>query len=460
LLRREDVRALVAGQLVARGDRALDPVEAIARGESEGLQRAAAYILGRIGRARSVPVLIDMLHEAPTGEVTAEVCRALGAIGDGRALAPLLEVLDHPDPGVRQASVSALNSLGQPRMEASIAMRLHDDSPRVRESAARVAGYFGYGSCLRQMVELCEDADPLVRRAAIESLASYDQRAAWSKIRELVKGDEDPTVRAAAARALGHSESAESLEALLAASHDQNLWVRYYVARAFGARHRAHADALTALAVGAMRDAAPPVRIACLESLAALGVASMTDIVISLTRDADPDVALAALAALGGFDGERSADALVDALQSADPARQSAAVDALARQSQPAPRSVAALGALAREVGDQQLERHIVRALGAIGSEAAIVELISLAGHHRLGAAVTEALAHLGEGQLPRIASAMANAPEVPRELVVEAVGRMKHPAAARLLAQALTDASPRVRSAAARGLGRLDLRG
>jgi HEAT repeat protein len=50
-------------------------------------------------------------------------------------------------------------------------------------------------------------------------------------------------------------------------------------------------------------------------------------------------------------------------------------------------------------------------------------------------------------------------APVGAREVVVEALGRMKHPGGGRGLAAALEDAAPSVRIAAARALSRLDLR-
>ena len=53
----------------------------------------------------------------------------------------------------------------------------------------------------------------------------------------------------------------------------------------------------------------------------------------------------------------------------------------------------------------------------------------------------------------------MTSAPATIRELIVDAIGRAKHPDRARSLAAALNDSSPIVRIAAARALSRLDLR-
>jgi hypothetical protein len=55
--------------------------------------------------------------------------------------------------------------------------------------------------------------------------------------------------------------------------------------------------------------------------------------------------------------------------------------------------------------------------------------------------------------------AASRDLPDSARELLIEAVARMRHGGAARILASALDDPSAPVRALAARGLSRLDLR-
>ena len=382
---------------------------------------------------------------------------ALGAIGDRRAFTPLLAVLDHDEAAVRQAAVSALNSIGHPRMEEAVAARLKDPSPRVRESAARIAGYFGYGSCLRRVVELCDDEEETVRRAAVEHLASYDQRPAWSKIHETLASDPSATVRAAAARAMGQANSPEALAALITASRDANLWVRYFAIRSLGRQGVPHADALACLAECATRDDAPPVRIAAIDSLAALASASMASVLSALVHDQDVDVACAAIAAIAKFDADGAEPALRFALDSHDPRMLHAAFKTLAAHR--AEYAVPILTAIARESRDDDLRRDAVLTLGRIGGRAAIAALVDLSLDRKLRESATVALGSLDAGQTSSLRLFLTDANERRRRVVVDALSRTKNESAAVVLAAALDDLSPSVRLAAARALGRRDLR-
>jgi HEAT repeat protein len=457
LLRRPPVQSVVADRLATRGIAAAPFLEAVARDGSEDVRRAAAYAFGRIGSPTSVPELLGWLEDDPSAELAAATAAALGAIGDRRAFAPLLALLDHPETTVRQSAVSALNSIGHPQMEAAVAGRLRDDSPRVRESVARIAGYFGYASCLRKMVELCDDADPEVRRAVVEALANYDQRPAWSKIYETVRSDSDSSVRAAAARALGYATNDEALDALVAAARDQNLWVRYFAVRSMSRRGIAHADVLMTLAECATRDFATPVRIAAIEALGTLQASTMLSVVLPLARDPEQEVATAAITTLGYFEVEATAAALIYALNDDDTARQRAALDAIGRQR--AEHATGAVRSIARTGPDDEQRRLAIETLAAIGGTRGIGELLSLGADRRMREMVIFSLSRLSADQIPLLQQALDGATPIEREMVVNALGRMAHPGANRAISAALDDPSPAVRQAAARALGRLDLR-
>jgi HEAT repeat protein len=459
LLRRSAARQPAAEALARRGVAAAPAVEELASDGDAEVRKAAAYILGRIGSSSSVPAIVELMTTDDTPDAAVAFANALGAIGDARAFAPLLEMLDHPEAAVRQAAVSAINSIGHPQMEAAVAARLRDDSFRVREAAARIAGYFGYTSCLRQMVELCDDTEVIVRRSAVESLANYDQRPAWSKIFETVAHDSDATVRAASARALGRSTSDESLTALVAATRDPNLWVRYYAVRSLATRRSLHADALAALAECATRDTTTPVRIAAIETLGVLNASAMLPIITLLAQDSETEVACAAIATLGEFAPTTSAGALLQAIGSADPMRQRAALDAFGRQGNGVS-TVAVMAAkqIALDSRDEELRRHAVRVLGIIGNQPAVDSLIALGANGKMTRLVVEVLAGLDQAQTSMLRTALAKGTDRERGMIVDALARMRHAAAGPILTEALADASPAVRLAAARAIGRLDL--
>jgi HEAT repeat protein len=459
LLNNTAVRNVVAQALAKRGAHAAPIVEEKIVDADPEARKAVAFILGRIGSRTSVAPLVEALRSEREPEVGVAIATALGAIGDDRAFAPLLEMLDHPESAARQAVVSAINSIGHPQMEAAISARLRYESPRVREAAARIAGYFGYASCLRQMVELCDDPETIVRRSAVESLANYDQRPAWSKILEVVAGDSDATVRAAAARALARSMSDESLLALVSATRDTNLWVRYYAVRSLATRRSVHADVLAALAECATRDGTAPVRIAAIEALGAIGAPAMLPVVTLLTQDPQTEVAMAAITALGLFSERATRAALDQTLKGIDVQRQRAALDAVARHGGANEITIVnAVAAIAQDTRDDDLRQHAMRALGAIGNAFAVDALVALGANGRLTGFVISVLSGLNASQASFLRGTLTNGTDRERQLVVDALARMRHSAAGAILAVALEDASPVVRLAAARAIGRLDL--
>ena len=459
LLGNRAVRIIAAEALAKRGAHAAPIVEAKLADPDAEVRKSVAFVLGRIGSRTSVEPLVETMRDERAPEVVVATATALGAIGDGRAFAPLLEMLDHPESAARQAIVSAINSIGHPQMEPAISARLRSESPRVREASARVAGYFGYASCLRQMVELCDDPETIVRRSAVESLANYDQRPAWSKILETVSGDGDATVRAASARALARSVSDESLMALIKATRDANLWVRYYAVRSLALRRSLHADALAALAECATRDAAAPVRIAAIEALGSIGAPAMLPVVTLLTQDHETEVATAAITALGQFSPLATRGSLLQTLTGADMHRQRAALDAVARHGAANDMAVvSAVASIAQETRDDDLRQNALRTLGTIGNAAAVDALVALGADGKLTGVVIAVLAGLNETQASLLRETLAHGGDRERQLAVDALARMRHSAAGSILAIALEDASPVVRLAAARAIGRLDL--
>lgn len=454
-LPRAETRQVAAACLARRGVAAVPAVIAAATAESGEVRRAAAEVLGRLGSNEPTPTLIEWLDDQP--DVIIAAAGALGAIGDRRAFAPLLAVLDHDEAAVRQAAVSALNSIGHPRMEEAVSARLTDPSPRVRESAARIAGYFGYASCLRRVVELCDDEEEVVRRAAVEHLAGYDQRPAWSKVLETLETDSSATVRAAAARAMGQASSKEALDALIRATRDSNLWVRYFALRSLGRQGGAHADALTCLAECAIRDDAPPVRIAAIDSLAALGSPIMSGVLFGLARDRDVDVACAAISAMAKVDAEGSEPSLRFALESRDRRLARAAFATLAAQR--AKYAVPVIAAIVRESRDDALRADGVATLGRIGGREGVSALLDLSSDRRLREAATMALGGLEAEDTERLRDALRHPDEHRRRVVIDALSRTRNAAASAVLAVALDDGSSSVRLAAARALGRIDIR-
>lgn len=90
--------------------RTLDPLLTVLRVEDVpvDVRRAILEALGRRKVTDAVPELMAMLREG-AGPLAVDAIRALGAIGDERAIARLIELLRSPDPEVVGAANSALH---------------------------------------------------------------------------------------------------------------------------------------------------------------------------------------------------------------------------------------------------------------------------------------------------------------------------------------------------------------
>lgn len=140
-----DVASEAASALGSSGDatavKPLSEVIANADGYFHPVVRAAAAAsLGKLGDKKAVPALISGIRDE-MAEASAESVRALAAIGDPRAVAPLVEVVRNADgfflSFVRRAAVLALVKLGGP--EATTMLKFvaenFDEDPVIRQVA-------------------------------------------------------------------------------------------------------------------------------------------------------------------------------------------------------------------------------------------------------------------------------------------------------------------------------------
>lgn len=99
-----------------------------------------ATVYGEIADEGAVEWLIDRaLHDSDQLVREAAVA-ALGAIEDDRALPVLLDLIADAPPRVRRRAVVALTVFDDPAIEAAIRAATRDRNPGVREAAEMVVG--------------------------------------------------------------------------------------------------------------------------------------------------------------------------------------------------------------------------------------------------------------------------------------------------------------------------------
>ncbi len=103
----------LVGQVALFGMDSAALVEMLRADPSSGKAVTAVRILGERGFVDAVPLLVEMLDEAPLGsEMVPDLVGALGRIGDPRATPALIAVFHEADPGLDVAIVDALGRTG------------------------------------------------------------------------------------------------------------------------------------------------------------------------------------------------------------------------------------------------------------------------------------------------------------------------------------------------------------
>ena len=330
----ELVQRTVAQALLRIGDAAVDPLtEALCHG-GVGMRINAARALGRIGDGRSIKPLVGRLGDK-SRSVRAAVAEALVRLGRP-AVVPLIRALRQEDVVVRAEAARALGKTGDPRAGGPLADALDDRDPRLRALAAqslREVGWEPGDDAEEAKLHIAERnaqallgmrglaAGPLAealraggndrsfRSFVADTLVSIGGPAVVAVVQVLRAGD--PEARERAAWVLGKIGDRRGVGALVRALGDRAARVRETAARALG--EIGDRRAVKPLA-SALSEKDRFVRMAAARSLAELDDPDRCARMVALVGDADPVVRRFAAARLGRIGGKTACAGLVAAL--------------------------------------------------------------------------------------------------------------------------------------------------
>jgi HEAT repeats len=200
----------------------------------------AAFALGDMGSERAVPWLLDALDDK-NRDVRAAAIRSLGRIGSVDAIEPLvtagvesrapddvtrlalldiggaavprlLELVDHPEPGVRAAVIELVGIMGTASDAASLRDGLHDTAADVRAATAGALGRLGAADARDALIDALGDRVPQVRAAAAKALGQIRGQEALDALLPVARSDRYEPARAAA-HALARIDPAVVLQA-------------------------------------------------------------------------------------------------------------------------------------------------------------------------------------------------------------------------------------------------------
>ena len=176
------------------------------------LRMQASDLLIRLGEL-ALPVLISTLDD-PNPEIRKGCIRALGGIGNNKAVVPLLRHLRKEEAGVAQFIIDSLAELRDPRAVPALCRMTRNPSLILRYNAVRGLGDFSDRRSVPFLIDALSDNANIVRLRAIDSLSNIDEATLWSPISELLD-DPSPGVRAQAARAMGKLKARGAIKHLL-----------------------------------------------------------------------------------------------------------------------------------------------------------------------------------------------------------------------------------------------------
>lgn len=352
---------------------------------------------------------------------------------------------------------------------------------------------------------LAGDKDPTRRRAAIQLIVDRKLLGAMPTVAKGLESP-DPALRVGAAEVLGRFGDREQLNGLLRALRDPDAAVvvaviealkRFWSAadrhvaalvgdRRVEVRRKLLSTAVDMRAHGLAYDLRPllkdddlPLRAAAAMAVAEVHDSGAVPLVTPLLTDQDPGVRRAAAWSLGVLDAKNSAAALVERFADADPSVRARAAEALGRiqvkdpklpalLEDPDPdvrvRAAWSLGQLG--FGEAELRRALTsdrplaeaaRALGRLGCEAAIPDIVGFVQRHPDPAARGVAVMALGDlGGAGELRKLLGDPEPVVRWAAARSLGRLNEDADYKKL---LTDADVRVRLWAGLALARRGLR-
>lgn len=476
------------------------PLAAVAESRDFFLAFAAIDALVRIADPRVAERLLPLLEEE---SLTVAVVEALGSLGGGEVVAPLVRVLDRADAPTASIAraIATLYATYEAQYGGGAYITAEFQRALTPAAARQIVDALSVGTKdeLRYLVLLLGWVQgPAIERALTQLLGRRDLRG--DVIEALVRhgasvvpilteqlSAEEEDVRLAAVSALGRLGDPRATLPLCDVLDDRVLTVPVAGALARIGDHRAFEPLLELLgdsdaavrqaAVGALNSLGHPempgrvqallgskdaaTRESAVRIAGYFGYAECADALFRACHDPEESVRRAALENAPVLDEGRALPLLLHAMSADTPRSRASAATALGRTGGDAART-----ALHRALtdGDPWVRYFAARALGQHKHPDSLGPLGTVAATDPAPHVRLVALAAIGGIDGPGTAELLATSIEDPDPEVavaaLNALGHVKHPAAVAALRHALREADPLRRAAAARALADLDLPG
>ncbi|MHC4713584.1 MAG: HEAT repeat domain-containing protein [Planctomycetota bacterium] len=193
--------------------------------KAPSIRRAALRGLAYLKDGTTVEVIIRVLESDRNSSVRAAAARTLGAIGDRRAVEPLINALDDMEGEIRSSAAGAFQMMPDPRAAERLLRCLSDPESRVRGAALRAFTKISDERAVEPVIRILIEGDSSVREVAASALARAGDSRAVEPLASVLK-DEKPRTRVAVARALMVLGDARGMDALIGMLGGPDLAIR------------------------------------------------------------------------------------------------------------------------------------------------------------------------------------------------------------------------------------------
>ncbi|MFL5511359.1 MAG: HEAT repeat domain-containing protein, partial [Gemmatimonadales bacterium] len=188
----------------------------------------AAELLGRVGSAKAVPVLLETVQatQPDHADVREIALRALARIPDPHAVESLVLALAEADPWLAPRIADILTRHGDVVVEPLLALLHNSDRHTARAWAANVLGEVGAQAAVPVLIRSLDDPDDEVRAKSATALGRLGDRRALQPLLDHLLTDPAPFVRVRIASTLGQFGGPEVVNRLVRTLGDPAWWVR------------------------------------------------------------------------------------------------------------------------------------------------------------------------------------------------------------------------------------------
>ena len=290
-----------------------DPVMLIKTFSAPSEKRLAAIReVGEKKNVQAVSALIEALYE-PDPEIVTAAAESLGAIGDSRAIEPLLEISRRSDAQLMKEIADHLDESTVAEMSSNTALAVISQQNPYNFKEMVVfkidqlpKDYFqSDGTPIPRkdlVVKGLKDNSQQMRQMAAKAAIGLDsEEIVEPLIAALSNQFEVESVRFMAAEALGGMQNEKSVDSLLSALKDDNVAVRYSAAAALSGRKD---DRVIMALIERLNDSDRYVRSSVAYALGTTGEPVALDALFSCAEDESDAVRFSAAKAIAGFNSD------------------------------------------------------------------------------------------------------------------------------------------------------------